>query len=196
MADEAPSTEERMPDERKEEQAVVLDFLQYGYAFDDRPSHQKTAIVQAIGVSHYALLELVPKRDVILQPNEQVYIGDGKRDKIHHIKGRLPFERLTATARAEISTVVLGLVTQDEARFVSFFNKAQPMTTRMHQLELLPGLGKKHMWEIIEARKEKPFSDFLDIRKRVRLMPDPKSIVVKRIISELEGNEKHHIFTR
>ena len=196
MADEAPSTEERMPDERKEEQAVVLDFLQYGYAFDDRPSHQKTAIVQAIGVSHYALLELVPKRDVILQPHEQVYIGDGKRDKIHHIKGRLPFERLTATARAEISTVVLGLVTQDEVRFVSFFNKAQPMTTRMHQLELLPGLGKKHMWEIIEARKEKPFSDFLDIRKRVRLMPDPKSIVVKRIISELEGNEKHHIFTR
>ena len=196
MADEAPSTEERMPDERKEEQAVVLDFLQYGYAFDDRPSHQKTAIVQAIGVSHYALLELVPKRDVILQPHEQVYIGDGKRDKIHHIKGRLPFERLTATARAEISTVVLGLVTQDEVRFVSFFNKAQPMTTRMHQLELLPGLGKKHMWEIIEARKEKPFSDFLDIRKRVRLMPDPKSIVVKRILSELEGNEKHHIFTR
>ncbi|HLC19350.1 MAG TPA: DUF655 domain-containing protein [Candidatus Nanoarchaeia archaeon] len=196
MADEAPSPEERMPDERKEEQAVVLDFLQYGYAFDDRPSHQKTAIVQAIGVSHYALLELVPKRDVILQPHEQVYIGDGKRDKIHHIKGRLPFERLTATARAEISTVVLGLVTQDEVRFVSFFNKAQPMTTRMHQLELLPGLGKKHMWEIIEARKEKPFSDFLDIRKRVRLMPDPKSIVVKRILSELEGNEKHHIFTR
>ncbi|MBS3138509.1 DUF655 domain-containing protein [Candidatus Woesearchaeota archaeon] len=185
-----------MPDERKEEYAIVLDFLQYGYAFDDRPSHQKTAIVQALGISHYALLELVPKRDVILQPNEKVYIGDGKRDKIHHIKGRLPFERLTATARAEIETVILGLVTQEEARFVSFFNKAQPMTTRMHQLELLPGLGKKHMWEIIEARKEKPFSDFLDIRKRVRLMPDPKSIVVKRIISELEGNEKHRIFTR
>jgi len=196
MVEQVPSAEERMPDERKEEYAIVLDFLQYGYAFDDRPSHQKTAIVQALGISHYALLELVPKRDVILQPNEKVYIGDGKRDKIHHIKGRLPFERLTATARAEIETVILGLVTQEEARFVSFFNKAQPMTTRMHQLELLPGLGKKHMWEIIEARKEKPFSDFLDIRKRVRLMPDPKSIVVKRIISELEGNEKHRIFTR
>src|SRR3990167_3702681 len=107
MVEQVPSAEERMPDERKEEYAIVLDFLQYGYAFDDRPSHQKTAIVQALGISHYALLELVPKRDVILQPNEKVYIGDGKRDKIHHIKGRLPFERLTATARAEIETVIL-----------------------------------------------------------------------------------------
>lgn len=200
MVDDAISVEERtaedVPRRDKEEYAIVLDFLQYGYAFDERPGHQKTAIVQAIGVSHYALLELVPKKDIVLQPHERVYIGDGKRDKIHHIKGRLNFERLTATARAEIESVVLGLVTQDETRFVAFFNTAQPLTTRMHQLELLPGLGKKHMWEIIEARKGEPFLNFADIRKRVRLMPDPKAIVVKRILSELEGKEKHHVFTR
>jgi len=66
----------------------------------------------------------------------------------------------------------------------------------MHQLELLPGLGKKHMWEILEAREEKPFESFEDIKKRIKLMPDPKRIIIKRILQELEGNEKHRIFTR
>ena len=190
MADEEFHSEER----RKEEHAIVLDFLQHGYAFDDRPSHQKTSIVQALGIQNFTLLELVPKKDIILQPFEEVYIGDEKRDKIHHIKGRLPFERLTATARSELEPTVGELVAKNESRFVEFFNKAQPLTTRMHQLELLPGLGKKHMWEVIEARKEKPFENFLDVRKRVRLMPDPKTIVMKRIISELEGKEKHRVF--
>ena len=182
--------------EGKEEHALVLDFLQNGYAFDPRPSHQKTPIVQAIGKRYFTLLELVPKKDIVLQPHEEVYIGDGKRDKIHHIKGRLPFDRLTVTARSEVGPMIDDLVRKDEAYFVTFFNKAQPLTTRMHQLELLPGLGKKHMWEIIEARKEKPFENFLDIRKRVKIMPDPAAIVVKRILSEMEGLEKHRVFVR
>ena len=202
MADEvnAPIVERISPSERderdtgKEEYAVVLDFLQYGYAFDPRPSHQKTPIVQSLGISHFVLLELVPKKDVVLQPHAHVYIGEGKRDEIHHIKGRLPYERLTATAQAELQSAVAELILKDEARFVDFFNKAQPLTTRMHQLELLPGLGKKHMWEVIEARKEQLFTSFADIRKRVKLMPDPKVIVVKRILAELAGKEKHRIF--
>jgi len=189
--------EQSKPEEfgrRKEEDAIVLDFLQHGYAFDDRPSHQKTPIVQALGISLFTLLELVPKKDVVLQPHDLVYIGDEKRDKIHHIKGRLPFDMLTATARSELEPTVSELVAKNESSFVEFFNKAQPLTTRMHQLELLPGLGKKHMWEVIEARKEKPFENFADVRKRVKLMPDPRAIIVKRILAELEGKEKHRVF--
>jgi putative nucleotide binding protein len=64
----------------------------------------------------------------------------------------------------------------------------------MHQLELLPGLGKKHMWEIIEARREDPFKSFADLKARVKLMPDPEKLVAKRILQELEGMEKHYIF--
>jgi len=85
-------------------------------------------------------------------------------------------------------------VEKNPKKFLDFFNKAQPLTTRMHQLELLPGLGKKHMWEIIEERKEKPFESFDDIKKRVKLMPDPEKIIVKRIMAELEGQEKHLLF--
>ena len=178
----------------KEEYAVVLDFLQNGYPFDKRPSHKKTPIVQAIGKNNFTLLELVPKPEIFLQPYEEVYIGEEKRDKIHHINGKLLYSKLTSTAKSELEFVIKDLVKKEEKKFVEFFNKAQPLTTRMHQIELLPGLGKKHMWEIIEERKEKPFESFDDLKKRVKLMPDPEKAIIKRVIMEIEGSEKHRLF--
>ncbi|MBW3016092.1 DUF655 domain-containing protein, partial [Candidatus Woesearchaeota archaeon] len=118
----------------------------------------------------------------------------GKRDQIHHIVGKLTLEKLTATAKNELDFVIKDLVKQNEKRFVNFFNKSQPLTTRMHQLELIPGLGKKHMWEFLEKSKEKIFESFKDIKERVKLMPDPEKAILKRIIEELSGTEKHHIF--
>ncbi|MBI2668334.1 DUF655 domain-containing protein [Candidatus Woesearchaeota archaeon] len=175
----------------REERAIVLDYLEHGYPLDGEAN---ISIVQAIGIGHLSLLELIPKRGVFVKAHQEVYIGDGKRDEIHHIKGRIMYEKLTSTARAELGPVVEELVSKDEKRFIAFFNTAQPLSMRMHQLELLPGMGKKHMWEVLEARKEKPFESFEDIRSRVKLMPDPKTIVVKRIILELEGKEKYRVF--
>lgn len=178
----------------KEEKAIVLDFLQHGYPNDPRPSHRKTPIVQAMGLEHFTLLELVPKKDIFLQPHEEIYIGEGKRDKIHHIIGKITMEKLTGTAKSELDFLVKEMIKTHEKKFVEFFNKAQPLTTRMHQLELLPGLGKKHMWEIIEERRVKDFESFEDIKKRIKLMPDPEKIIMKRILLEMEGTEKHNVF--
>ncbi|MBU0979272.1 MAG: DUF655 domain-containing protein [Nanoarchaeota archaeon] len=178
----------------KEEYAVVLDFLPHGYPFDDRPSHKKTPIVQAMGKERFVLLELVPRKEMALQPQEDIYIGEGKRDKIHHIIGKLPYDKLTQTARQELEYVIKEQVHKNQERYVEFFNLAQPLTTRMHQIELLPGVGKKHMWEILEARKDKDFEDFADIRKRVKLLPNPEKLIIRRIISEVEGKEKHKLF--
>lgn len=178
----------------KEEYAVVLDFLPNGYPFDPRPTYKKTPVAQALGKNRFTLLELVPKKGVNLQPSQEVYIGDGKREEIHHIIGRMPFEKMTSTARSELEFVIKALIEKNEKRFVDFFNNARPLTTRMHQLELLPGLGKKHMWEIIETRKEKPFESFKEIKTRVKLMPDPEKVVIRRIMAEIAGNEKHYLF--
>ena len=184
----------KMPEKSKEETVLVLDFLPNGYPYDERPLYMKTPIVQAIGMARFVLLELVPKKGIHLQPFEEVYIGEGKRDKIHHIVGKIPVEKLTATAKSELEFVIKDIIKKNEKKFVDFFNRAQPLSTRMHQLELLPGLGKKHMWQIIEVRDEKPFESFSDIKERVKLMPDPEKAVIKRILQELEGNEKHRIF--
>ena len=177
----------------KEEEAIVLDFLPHGYAYEK--ANIKTPIAQALGIAHLSILELIPKKDVYLQPHQKVYIGDGKRDEIHHIKGKVEISKLTSTAKAELKHAIEKMVEDNQSRFVEFFNKAQPLSMRMHQLELLPGLGKKHMWEIIQNRKQ-PFTSFDDIKNRVKLLPDPKNIVIKRIYSEIQGKEKYNIFVK
>ncbi len=180
-------------EQKKEEYAVILDFLQHGYPFDKRPIHKKTPIAHAIGTTRFSLLELVPKKGVFLKPHDKVYIGTGKRDKIHHINGKVPLRKLTGTGRNELEYVIEEIVNANEARFVEFFNKASPLSTRMHQLELLPGIGKKHMWQILEERKE-PFKSFEDIKERVKLLPNPQKTIIRRIMQELEGKEKYNIF--
>ena len=177
----------------REENAIVLDHLEHGYPFEQ--GAMKSPIVQALGIQHLTLLELIPKKGLQLQPRQKVYIGEGKREEIHHIKGRIPPSKLTATAANELPYALELVISGDEPKFIEFFNKAQPLTMRMHQLELLPGMGKKHMWEVVEARKAKPFESFEDIRNRVKLLPDPKTIIIKRILQELEGNkDKYKIF--
>ncbi len=178
----------------KEEKAIILDFLQHGYPFEKGDNFRKTPIAQAIGATYFVLLELVPKKDVFLQPYEEVYIGDGKRDKVHHIRGKLDYSKLTGTAESELEFMIADLVKKKEERFVRFFNNSRPLTTRMHELQLLPGLGKKHMWELIDEKKAEPFKSFDDIKKRVRLMPEPVKIITRRIIQELKGGEKHNLF--
>ena len=178
----------------KEETVIVLDFLSHGYAFDRKPLHLRTSVVQAIGKNYFILLELVPKKDVHLLPHQEVYIGEGKRDKIHHIIGKLALNKLTATAKNELEYVVKDIVKKNERKFIEFYNNANPLSTRMHQLELLPGVGKRHMWEIIEARKERPFESFADLKQRVKLMPDPEKAIIRRILKELDGTEKHRMF--
>lgn len=177
-----------------EEISIVLDFLPNGYPFDTRPSHMKTSIAQAIGKDHFVLLELVPKKDILLQPHNEVYIGEGKREQIHHINGRLPYSKLTRTAKQELEFVIANIIKKDEHKFIDFFNRASPLSTRMHSIELIPGMGKKRMWEILDERKDRPFDNFEDLKKRVKLIPDPVKALSSRILKELEGTEKHHLF--
>lgn len=176
----------------REEKAVILDFLPNGYPFEST----KTPVAQAVGTGQFTLLELIPKKEVFLSLHERVYIGEGKRDKILHIRGKLPFEKLTETAKSELKTVVEELVMENEERFVNFFNKSGPLSIRMHSLELLPGLGKKHMEQILGERKKEPFKSFEDIKKRISTLPQPKNLFVKKILQELEGKEKHNLFVR
>ena len=176
--------------EGKEEKAIVLDFLPHGYPLEGK----MVPIAQGIGTQYFTLLQLVPRRGVTLQLKEEVYIGSGKREKIAYIYGRLPKSKLTETAKIQLEEFIEDKVNKDEKRFVDFFNKAEPLNTRVHQLELLPGFGKKHTKAVIEAREKKMFESFEDIRKRVKSIPDPKKIVEKRILEELEENIKHKLF--
>lgn len=175
-----------------EEFAIVLDFLPQG-----RPgSFKAQPIAQVIGTQFFTLLEVAPKQGVQLKPLEKVYVGKEERDKIEFIKRRITFKELTNASQAEIDKVIEGIVLERKADFIKFFNEARPISLKRHQIELLPGIGHKHMQEILKSRQEKPFESFEEIEQRIHLMPNPLNTIVKRILEELEGEDKYYIFVR
>jgi putative nucleotide binding protein len=174
----------------KDDYIIVLDFLSRGHA----DSIRAEPTVQGIGVNFLNLLEVILKDGVIVKPEELLYIGEQKRDKVKYIKGRIKYNNLTMFAKDELEIVIDKIITQNEARFVNFFNTAGPVTTRLHTLELLPGIGKKHMWAIIEGRRSKKFETFDDLKNRVEMLPDPKRMIKKRIIEELKETDRHRLF--
>ena len=180
----------------KEEKAIVLDSLPHGYPEDSRPLHKKEAIIQAIGKEHFVLLELIPAPGVSLQPYDEVYIGEGKRDQISYIKGTLYMGKLTQTAKSELPFIIKKVVDENESKFIEFFNSSGPISLRAHQLELLPGIGKRHAKDLLEIRQKDPFSSFEDIKKKVSSIPDPKKAIIDRVMSELEGKDRFRLFVR
>ncbi len=174
----------------KEEYAIVLDYLPYGYPLEKK----MMPIAQAIGLNNFTLLQLVPRRGVKLELKEKVYIGEGKREKVYYILGRLPREKITETAKLGLQEFVSKVVEEQEKKFVDFFNKSEAINTRLHQIELLPGFGKKHMKAVLTEREEKEFENFEDIKKRIPNLPDPKRAVEKRLLQELENMERHNLF--
>jgi putative nucleotide binding protein len=184
-----------MKAEKKEIYAVVLDILQRGHADDPRPVYKREPLVQAMGVEQFKLLELVPK-PVEIQIHESLYIGDDEREKIERVKRRIGHEELTPTAKVELPFVVEQIVREHEARFVDFFNKAISITPKLHMLHLLPGIGKKLMWEILEEREKKPFLSFAEITQRIKAIPHPDRMIINRILEELQDPEtKYRVFT-
>jgi len=174
----------------KDDYIIVLDFLPHG-----KPNERRAEpVAQGLGEKFFNLLEIILKDGVMIKPKDRLYIGEEKRDQVRYIKGRIRYDELTVYSKDMLEEIIAELVSKDEKRFVDFFNKASALSTRMHSLELLQGIGKKHLWKIIEGRRKKPFESFQDIQGRINMLSDPKKMVIKRIITELEGKDKHHLF--
>jgi len=182
--------ESRGQRKQRDEYAVVLDYLPHGYALEPG-----LPIIQAIGTASLTLLELVPKKGVAIELKEKVYIGPGKREKIHHIKARLNPEKITETAKINLEEFIQEWVNEHEAELVDFFNKAEAINKRVHQLELLEGFGKKHVEHLLEERSKKPFESFSDLKQRIKGLVDPKKAIEKRILKELTEPVRFRLFT-
>jgi putative nucleotide binding protein len=174
----------------REEHAIVLEYLPNGYPLEKK----MMPIIQAVGKMKLTLLELVPRRGETFEIGEEVYIGDGKRDKIYYILGRLQREKLTEAAKEQLKVFISKVIKSNEKKFLDFFNTSSAINKRIHQIELLPGLGKKHMQEILKQRKEKEFESFEDMRKRIPNLPDIEKAVEKRIFQELTNIERYNLF--
>ena len=176
----------------KEEFAIILEFLPNGYPLEKK----MMPIAQAIGKANLTLLELVPRRGESLGLGEEVYIGEGKREKIYYILGRLRREKLTEAAKNQLQDFIKHVVSERKERFIEFFNKSEAINKRIHQIELLPGFGKKHTREILTKREEKEFGSFEDMKKQIQNLPDPEKAVERRIFQELTNIERYNLFVK
>jgi putative nucleotide binding protein len=178
-----------------EDYAYILDYLPQGRPDEKRYKRGPTAY--GIGTYQFKILELSPKPDATLQVGERVYIGKEaeKRHKILHVKRRIGYNDLTHAAQSELQPIIMEIIKSEPERYLKVYNEAQAITTRLHMLELIPGLGKKTMWAIIEERKKGPFQSFEDLENRVGALHHPEKHLAQRIELELsDPHQKYHIF--
>jgi putative nucleotide binding protein len=186
--------EEKESRQLYEENAYILDYLPFGKP-GTKGKFRAGAVVQVVGTSYFTLLEANVRAGVVLKPQDKVYVGKDTRQEITYILGRVGYDELTANAKMELENALEKIVLEREKWFVNFFNTTQPITPRMHALELIPGIGKKYMWDIINGREKKLFESFEELQSRVNI-PNPAKLIVKRIIEELSSDTKYRLFTR
>lgn len=184
-----------MPDDtEREEHIYVLDYLPEGHT-EDRVSDEPVA--EGVGTKHFTLLEVVPREDAEINIGDYVYVGGGDRDEVQRVKKRIDYEGLTQGARSELEYAVKDIIESSEERFVDFFNNAQSVTIRLHQLDLLPGVGEKIRNSILDERKYEEFESFDDLEERISGLHNPDEILAERILEEIRDEDlKYKLFVR
>jgi putative nucleotide binding protein len=183
----------QQPPRKYEEYAYVLDYTQRGKSATVRG--REGLIVQGIGEEHLTLLELLGVQNMNFEVGERVYIGREGRDKVISVLGRLDYEYISQSAKNDLPSIVEKIVLQNEKRFIDHINNAQPVTPRIHALELIPGIGKTYMLTIIREREKRKFDSFADLQTRVGLR-DPAKLIVKRVVDEIAGQARMNLFVR
>jgi len=179
------------PTKKYEEFAYVLDFVPRGKSLIIR--EREGSLVQAVGQERLTLLEILVSQESDFGAGEKIAIGKENRTKIVSVLGKLNYDELSAEARSELQGVLEKLIMDNEAHFVEYFNELQPLTPRLHALELIPGIGKTFMRQIVSERERRPFESFVDLEKRVGVH-DPAKLLAKRIVEELSGGSRITLF--
>jgi len=174
--------------------AVVLDYLPHGRSDDERPQYEKEPLAFAVSTDEFRLYEMVLADDADISIGDRVPVdrGDGV-ERLHEVD----YSDIPGGAQSELEYVIEDIIDADTQRFVDFYNDAQPITTRLHALNLLPGIGKKLRNNILDKRKRRPFESFDDLEARVSGLHDPKEVLAERILEELKEDDlKYRIFAQ
>lgn len=169
--------------------AVVLDYLAHGLSDDGRPQYEKSPAGYALGVEDFQLYQVAFDEDERLTIGTEVVVEPRAGRDVVTECNEVEYKDLSSGAKSELEYVVQDLVEEHEQRFVDFYNDAQPITLRLHQLNLLPGIGKKLRNSILDERKRKPFESFEELSERVSGLHDPDEVLVERILEELQEDD-------
>ena len=184
---------------KKSREIIILDVLLHGHPEEDKPSWTKTPLTQVLTFPDFVLYEVKINKspNLVLKPEEKkTYEEFIKENKLRDVIKKIDYEELTNTSKALLQPILEREILNYEEEFINFFNNSTSITPRMHALKLLPGIGKKHMWEIIEAREKQKFTSFQDIADRTSTSNPAKQIAL-RIIKELQREGiKYYLFSK
>ena len=176
-----------------EEYAYVLDFVERGKSSTVRG--REGIMVTGIGEDRLTLLEILGVPDSSFEVGERIYIGKEGRTKVLSVLGKMVYGKISSTAKNELAGVVELIVNQNEKKFIDYINNSQPLTPRIHALELIPGIGKTYMKLMLEEREKKKFESFDDLQNRVGLK-EPIKQICKRILEEITGETRMNLFVK
>jgi putative nucleotide binding protein len=182
---------------KKFRELIILDILLHGHPEEDKPSWSKTPLAQVITFPDFVLYEVKINRDSNIKVQEKnTYEEFVRQNKLRDVLKKIDYNDLTNTSKALIQPILEQEVMNYEEEFINFFNNSTAITPRMHALKLLPGVGQKHMWEILEARNRQKFTTFQDIADRTSIS-HPARLIAQRIIKELEREGvKYYLFSK
>jgi len=181
---------------KKFREVVILDLLMHGHPEEDKPSWAKTPIAQVLTFPDFVLYEVkVIKNSDIEVQEQKTYEEFLNEEKLKEVLKKIDHNDLTSTSKALIQPILEKEVLKYEEEFINFFNNSTSITPRMHALKLLPGVGQKHMWEILEARQRQKFGTFQDISDRTSIS-NPTKLIAQRIIKELQRDVKYYLFSK
>ncbi len=181
---------------KKFREVVILDLLIHGHPEEDRPSWAKNPISQVLTFPDFVLYEVTVYKNSDIQVQEQkTYEEFLREEKLKEVLKKIDYKDLTNTAKALIQPILEEGIQKYEEEFIKFFNNSTSITPRMHALKLLPGVGQKHMWEILEARERQKFVIFQDIIDRTSIS-NPLKLIALRIIKELQRDVKYYLFSK
>ncbi|MFX1358569.1 MAG: DUF655 domain-containing protein [Promethearchaeota archaeon] len=197
-----PRYPRRGPKEKKQfikkfREVVILDVLLHGHPEEDKPSWSKTPIAQVITFPDFVLYEVKINKDSSIRVQEKnTYEEFINQNKLKEVLKKIDYDDLTTTSKALIQSILEKEIMNYEEEFIKFFNNSTSITPRMHALKLLPGIGQKHMWEILEARERQKFTKFQDIADRTSTS-NPVKLLAQRIIKELQREGvKYYLFSK
>ena len=175
------------PDEEPVRRAVLLDYLAHGG--DGRRGYDRSPVGYAVDLTDFSLYELALDEDERVTVGSEIVVEPaGERDVVLEAH-RVDYGDLSSGATSELEYVIEDVVEDQEERFVDYYNDAQPITLRLHQLNLLPGIGKKLRNAILDERKREPFGSFEDLEERVSGLHDPADTLVERILEEIKNED-------
>ena len=181
------------PPRRYEEHAYVLDFNPRGKSSTVRG--RDGIIITAIGEDRLTILEILGIPNSTFEIGEKIYIGKEGRTKVLSVLGKMDYDRISSVAQSELESVVENIVTNNEEKFVTYLNNAQPLTPRIHALELIPGIGKTYMKTMLEEREKQKFASYQDLQERVGFK-EPIKHISERIMDEITGESRMNLFVK